>query len=124
MDRVLRGIGVLAVALTLSLALGWGLGIGLGDRSAVSADGASSGNLIAVPTSEGNRLYLIDTNAKVILVYDSRGGRSGFSLVGGRTFEFDLEFVKKSEIKFNQNGYSILEVDKELKKRLRAQRRR
>ena len=123
MNRYLWGMGVLAVALLVSLAFGWALGVGLGRSGEVAAQGASTGNVIAIPSGEGYRLYLVDTEAKVILVYDSRSGKSGFSLVGGRSYEFDIEFARKSEIRFLQNGYDISKIDSELKKRERLKKR-
>jgi len=121
MNRILKIAGVAAVALVVSLAFGWALGRGMGSTGEIQADGGSSGSIIAIP-GDGNRMYLIDIEAKVIMVYDSTSARTGFSFVGGRTFEFDAEFCRKSEVRYNQRGYTILEVDKELRKRERNSR--
>lgn len=110
MNRALKTVGFVATALLVSVAFGWALGVGLGNRSAVSAQGASSGNLMAVPGTD-NRLYLIDTEAKVIVVYDSQGrSASGFTCVAARSYEVDIEASKRTEIRFSSKGYNILQM--------------
>jgi len=84
----------------------------------VKADGASAGGIIAVTAAESSnhRLYLIDTNRKVILVY---GGRNQweFTMFTGRYFDMDSQATVGLEHRFRQQGYTIREMQQIVTKR-------
>jgi len=85
------------------------------------ADGAAGG-VIAL-TGGDNRLYLVDTNRKVILVY---GGRSQyeFTMLTGRYFDMDSQATVGMQHKFKQQGYSIVEMKKIVDSKAASTRRK
>lgn len=110
MDRLLKGIGILAVALAVSIAFGWALGVGLGTPGQVKAGGGGVNNVIAFATGEGlDKFYIIDTEAKVILVY-KRASKYAATLIGARSYEFDIEAARGRELGIRQNGYTITQA--------------
>ena len=66
----------------------------------------SASGIIAETAAENglHRLFLIDTNRKVILVY---GGRTqyDFTMLAGRYYDYDAQATVKFEYPFNQRGY-------------------
>lgn len=90
----------------------------------VKADGAAGG-IIAVTAAESglHRLYLIDTNRKVILVY---GGRNQyeFEMMTGRYFDMDSQATVGMQHRFKQSGYTIREMQQIVNARAATPKRR
>ena len=84
------------------------------------AEGAAGG-IIAI-SGGNNRLYLVDTNRKVILVY---GGRSQyeFTMMTGRYFDMDSQGTVGMEHRFKQQGYTIREMKAIVDKKAATTRR-
>ncbi len=85
------------VILLLSVAVAFLLGYifaGQNSKSGnlVYADGAANGVIVATGAVDDkrDRLYIVDTDKKVICVYDNIQGK--FRLVGIRSYRFDIEF--------------------------------
>ena len=110
MNRLLRELTVLIAAFGVAAVFGWALGKGLGSNSEVAAGGGAINNIIAVTGNDNNRLYLIDTATKVILVYEMPGGRTGFNMVAGRFYEFDRQLAQKKDLPYTTRGYSLRQV--------------
>ncbi|MHC5053522.1 MAG: hypothetical protein ACYTKD_02260 [Planctomycetota bacterium] len=106
--------GLSCVALVAALAV---VVVHVTSARPAKADGAAGG-IIAVTAAESgmHRLYLIDTNRKVILVY---GGRNQyeFSMLSGRYFDIDAQATVGSEWQFRQQGYTITQMQMYLKKK-------
>ncbi len=110
MNRLLRELTVLVAAFGVAAVFGWALGKGLGSNSEVAAGGGAINNVIAVTGDDKNRLYLIDTATKVVLVYEMTSTNSGFSLVAGRFYEFDRQLAQKKDLPYASRGYSLRQV--------------
>ena len=78
-------------------------------RSLTSSDG-----------SDG-RLYIIDTNRKVVLIYGSYRQKDKFNMLAGRYIEYDIQATVGNDWPFRQQGYPALQmkqyVDKKNKTR-------
>ncbi len=110
MERYGKAAALLGAALVVSIAFGWALGAGMGHGQQARAGGGGAGNVIAFAAGEGQtKLYIIDTEAKVILVYD-RAGKFAATLIGARTYEYDIEAARKRELPVRGNGYSIIQT--------------
>lgn len=112
--KILAAGALLAAAVALGAALRRGGPI----YGEVQAGGGGAGSIIAI-TSDNNsttqRLYIIDTGQKVLLVYQSTPpGDSDLKFVYGRTFNYDAELATYGEIKFNRTGYDVNEMKREL----------
>ena len=81
------------------------VGAGSGRPSEVSAYGGGTTGVIAFPVGN-DRVYLIDPEAKVILVY-AKAAKYATSLIGGRSYDLDIELVKRTEIELRQNGMPL-----------------
>lgn len=90
----------------------------------VQAGGGGVGSVIAFTSdneSTVQRMYLVDTGQKVILVYQSsQPGDTNFKFVYGRTYAYEAELATYGEIKFNPTGYSPIDMKRELDKVDRA----
>ena len=115
----IAGIGALALlcSCAFGLALGFGLSMRGGSGEAEAATSGAAGNVIAV-TTDGvtQRMYVIDTETKAILVYEGPSGGRGFTLVAGRTYEVDREYMRQRELSYNARGYTIRQVQTMLQK--------
>ena len=109
MNRIAKHAGYVVWSLAIAAVFGWTVS-GTAGRSEVEAGGAIN-NMMAVPGNRDNRMYLVDTDRKVILVYESLG-KKGFSLVAGRTYELDREVMVKRELPWNGRGYGIKQIQK------------
>ena len=107
MSRIAKHAGYVVWSLALAGVFGWTLS-GTSGRSEVEAGGATN-NMIAVAGNRDNRMYLVDTDRKVILVYEALG-KKGFGLVAGRTYELDRAVTVKSELLWNGKGYGIKHI--------------
>lgn len=112
MNKWPKILGIAALALLCSGAFGLAIGYGLGLRGeAEAATSGASGSLLALTTDGATqRMYVIDTEAKVIMVYEGPSGGRGFTLVAGRTFEVDREYLRKRELKYSSRGYTITQI--------------
>ena len=61
-------------------------------------------------------MYLVDTDAKAILVYEAINGARGFSLVAGRPYVLDREYMRNHEIPYRNNGYTIRQIQEMMAK--------
>ncbi|MCX7803550.1 MAG: hypothetical protein N3A38_00015 [Planctomycetota bacterium] len=110
MGRLKMAIWPILTLLGLGLAA---LGYWRGGGSAVCADGLGTGKYVMLVGHKGGsppveRMYLVDTDKKVILVYESRN-LVGTKLVGGRTYDQDFAILDKyPELVFKSGtvGYS------------------
>lgn len=113
--------GLTCVALIAALAV---VVVHVTSTRPAKAGGGAAGGVIAVTAAESglHRLYIIDTNRKVILVY---GGRNQyeFTMLAGRYFDMDAQATVGSEHKFNQRGYTITQMQMYLKKKSATPRR-
>ncbi|MBN1809257.1 MAG: hypothetical protein JW909_09335 [Planctomycetes bacterium] len=86
----------------------------------VQAGGGSIDGVIAFTSDVGNtpRLFLINPGKKTILVYQAAGNTErGVKLIGGRSFALDEDlcgFGSGVEIPYKGDGYTIIEVQREL----------
>ena len=111
MNRLLRELTVLVAAFGVAAVFGWALGKGLGSNSEVAAGGGgATSNVIALTANDRNRLYLIDTTTKVILVYEMSSTKSGFTMVAGRKYEWDLLLAQIQDLPFAQRKYSLPQI--------------
>jgi len=108
MKTIHNAIGVGALALGASAIFGWALGAGLGSRSEVSANADSTNGIIAL-TAGSTRLFLIDTEKQVILVYDKRNNFQ-CTLVAARHYAKDAKLGTLYEIQDNQRGMTVRQV--------------
>ena len=76
------------------------------------ASGAGAGSLIAFvqEVQSVEKLYLIETSSKVLLVYDNGFNGNAFNFVHGRAINFDVIATQKmgqqgQEMPFNPRGY-------------------
>lgn len=79
----------------------------------VWAGGGAASNVIAFSQDGGSntlRLYIVDTQQRVLLVYQSTAGDSNFRFVYGRLFANDAELATFGEIPFKQQGYGLQEI--------------
>ena len=116
-----KALGIGALALMCSATLGIAIGYGLSLRGdAEAATSGASGNIIAL-TNDGptQRIYVIDTESKAILVYEGPSGGRGFTLVAGRTYEVDREYMRQRELPYNTRGYKITDIQNMLKAKTR-----
>jgi hypothetical protein len=95
---------------------GWALGRGMGTSNEVEAGGGAINNLIALSGTDSQRIYLIDTDAKTIMVYEAPGGRSGFSMVAGRWYEADSQVLRmtRSELPYDSRQYTVQNMVRQL----------
>jgi len=98
--------GLSCVALVAALAV-----VVMHVTSARPAEAGGADNGIIALTGGDNRLYLVDTNRKVILVY---GGRNQyeFTMYTGRYFDMDSQATVGMEHRFRQQGYKITDMKK------------
>ena len=78
--------------------------------SYADAAGGATGGVISFPQEiqSQERVYIVDTKGKVILVYSNSSGNYSFNFVTGRSYNFDVQAtVKLMELKYNQRGYPI-----------------
>ncbi len=108
MENLRNRVGGRGAAIAASIALGWTLGVGQGNRSEVQAYDSTANGMVVVPGG-GSRLYLVDTESRVILVYD-KTNRSAAGLIGARSYEYDLEYARKREIGFDQKGWDFDQI--------------
>lgn len=111
-DWFWRGVAICGLLLA-------GIHIGVmlrGDTPAygyVQAGGASEGGTIAMTSDNGDnqqRLYVIDPQAKTILVYESRTGGGDFKLMCGRFYGHESKLATLSDIQWNARGYSVQDI--------------
>ena len=90
------------------------------------AGGGSAGGIIAVTEADNGeaRLYLIDTNRKVVLVYGAYRQRDKFTMLAGRYFDVDAQATVGSEWPFKGQGYSITQMQSFLKRKAAPTRRK
>jgi len=76
------------------------------------------GGVIAVtaPENDLHRLYLVDRERRVILVYGNATGVSRFSLLAARFYDVDARAAAEREFPFNSRGYSILDMNRHVPK--------
>ncbi len=88
-------------------------------RPARAAGGGAAGGIIALTEVDGGdaRLYLIDTNRKVLLVYGSYRQKDRFYMLAGRYFEYDLQATVGTEKQFRGQGYPALLMKREADKK-------
>ena len=110
MNRLMRELTVLVAAFGVAAVFGWALGKGLGSNNEVAAGGGAINNVIAITGNDNNRLYLIDTDNEVILVYEMPGGRTGFTMVAGRYYNFDRQLARIKDLPYVSRGYSLIQV--------------
>ena len=110
MNRLLRELTVLVAAFGVAAVFGWALGKGLGSNGEVEAGGGAINNVIAVTGNENNRLYLIDTDTKVILVYENSSNKRGFTMVAGRFYDFDRQLARIKDLPYDQRKYSLRQI--------------
>ncbi|MHC4249444.1 MAG: hypothetical protein ACYS9X_10000 [Planctomycetota bacterium] len=114
--------GLSCVALVAALAV---VVVHVTSERPAKAGGGAAGGIIAVTAAESglHRLYLVDTNRKVVLVY---GGRNQyeFSMLSGRYFDIDAQATVGSEWQFRQQGYTITQMQMYLKKKAASSRDR
>ena len=117
-DRFWRAVAVLGLVLA-GVITGLLLRAGTPLYGPVRAGGAASGGTIALTSDNGStqqRLYLIDPEAKTILVYESRTGGGNFTLMCGRFYGHDAKLATLQDLPWNPRGYSVREVMNMLKK--------
>ena len=112
MNRLLRELTVIVAAFGVAAVFGWALGKGLGSNNEVAAGGGAINNVIAITGNDNNRLYLIDTENKVILVYEMPGGRTGFTMVAGRLYDYDRQLARIRDLPYTSRGYSLRQIQK------------
>ncbi len=78
---------------------------------------AQGGRIVAVAERESDipRLYLIDTQRSVILVYGG-ASRNRFTLLASRYFDIDAQATVGNEFIFRSSGYPINHMRKYVKK--------
>jgi hypothetical protein len=108
MRKLVNVLGLVALSFATAAVFGWALGSSM-DGQQVEAGGGAINNVIAVTGNERNRLYLIDTQNKTILVYEEPG-RVGFNFVAGRWYDMDSEICVQNEVPYDQRGYPLQRV--------------
>ncbi len=84
----------------------------------VHAYGGGVNGVIAYAATVGTqeKLFLVDTQGKVILVYAASNGGKSFNLCGGRNFSFDAKASaavaqkRGSDIPYRPQGYSVQDM--------------
>ncbi len=101
--------GLSCVALVAALAV---VVVHVTSVRSVKAGGGASGGIIAVTETDGGeaRLYLIDTNRKVLLVYGSYRQKDRFLMLAGRYFDMDSQATVGMQHRFKTQGYTIREM--------------
>ena len=101
--------GLTCVALVAALAV---VVVHVTSARPAKAGGGAAGGIIAVTESDGGeaRLYVIDTNRKVLLVYGSYRQRDRFLMLAGRYFDMDAQATVGMQHPFNQRGYTITQM--------------
>ena len=82
------------------------------------AYGGAIGGVIAYSAKVGTqeKMFLIDTQGKVILVYAASNGSKSFNLCGGRNFSYDAKAAanvgakRRSDIPYRNQGYSVQDM--------------
>ncbi len=76
------------------------------------AGGAALNGIIAVTEIDGSdaRLYIIDPNRKVLLVYGSYRQKDKFLLLAGRYFEYDIAATVGMDRPFRSQGYRAVDM--------------
>lgn len=108
------------VALVALILCGWMACTRGGSDAHADNGGAAMKGIIAMMgvMNTEEHLYLIDTDARVIMMYRADNNRD-LSLVSGRSYEADSLFVTKhtdNVLPFKTNGYSGAEVAATLKR--------
>ena len=104
-------LGVAASALVIFATQGMVPG---SNNQAHATNNGAAGPFIAVTTGDGQRMYLVDTEVKAIMVYEATSGARGFNLVAGRSFELDREFMRKRQLPYLSQGYDIDDIQKKM----------
>ena len=114
-DYIIIGLLLLVVFL-----LGMMAGRGNSDQLPFAyADGSANGIVVTTGAyGDNDRLYLIDTDKKVICVYDNfKGGK--FRVCGIHSYRYDVEFSTSSgdrKIEDNSDGADFMYMKKKFEK--------
>ena len=90
--------------------------------SAYACGGAAGSVISFVQQIQGQeKIYLLDTSTKVLLVYAASNGSASFNFVTGRSVEFDATFAQKlaargQDLPFRAQGYDFVSVKNEAEK--------
>ncbi|MBM4044763.1 MAG: hypothetical protein FJ279_06605 [Planctomycetes bacterium] len=112
LNTVLLSVAIVLLALLLLVEL-------RGDRVAVAQSEGSAAHVIGLtglPITQGTQqpIYIIDTRAQVLLVYEYRFNGQGLGLTGARSFKYDKEFLEFNPMEATQfqKSPSVEEVRK------------
>ncbi len=107
-----KSIWTMNALLAIILALLGTYYVSIPSPSAYAAGGGweTDGIMVTNTASDGERLVLIDTTKKTIMIY--RPQTNKFRLVGARSYEYDVQIEDTEAVKMSGTGVTFMEVFK------------